>query len=74
MPESRRWENTSSTRTSSLLTDILRRLPRIWAARARARDRGQATRTRICEVASSVSRIPFPHLPQAGASVLNERW
>ena len=38
MPEARRWENTSSTRTSSLLTDILRRLPRIWADRARARD------------------------------------
>lgn len=37
MPEARRWENTSSTRTSRLLTDILRRLPGIWAARSRAR-------------------------------------
>ena len=37
MPEARRWENTSTTRTSRALTDILRRLPRIWSARARAR-------------------------------------
>jgi hypothetical protein len=35
---------------------------------------GLRSRTRICEIASSVSRIPFPHLPQADASVPHERW
>ncbi len=37
MPETRRWENTSTTRTGSTLAAIVRRLPQIWAARSRAR-------------------------------------
>jgi hypothetical protein len=37
MPETRRWENTSSVKTSRALTDIMRRLPRIWLDRFAAR-------------------------------------
>lgn len=37
MSSSRRWEQTSSTRTSRALVDIVKRLPRIWADRSRAR-------------------------------------
>jgi hypothetical protein len=31
-------------------------------------------RTRICENTSSVCRERFPHLPQAGVSVGDDRW